>query len=87
MCLTSKNTELTPVNAWQRQVYAEHGIVKRDPMYATMFTLKDVEAAGSLEGLRELAQDFDVEDARRRAAARFAVGPDNNDDINSKPKL
>jgi hypothetical protein len=39
---------------------------------ATMFTLKDVEDAGSLARLRALAQDFDVEDARRRSAARFA---------------
>eukprot|EP01046_Picozoa_sp_COSAG06_P120249 COSAG06_NODE_67594_length_251_cov_1.013158_2_plen_56_part_01 len=42
---------------------------------ATMFTLKDVEDAGSLAGLRALAQDYDVEDARRRSAARFAEPP------------
>ena len=71
VCLTSKSVELTAVNDWQRDAYAEHRIGKRDPMYATMFTLQDVEAAGSLDGLRELARDFDVEDARRRAAARL----------------
>ena len=47
-------------------------------MYATMFTLKDVEDAGSLEGLRSLAKDFDVEDARAKSAARFAGGVDHD---------
>eukprot|EP01043_Picozoa_sp_COSAG02_P030585 COSAG02_NODE_1960_length_10257_cov_48.153278_4_plen_119_part_00 len=86
MCLTSKSVELTPVNEYQREAYAVHQIAKRDPMYATMFVLKDVEEAGSLEGLRQLAQDFDVKDARRRSAARFAVGADDVSP-SDRPKL
>ena len=86
MCLTSKNVELTPVNEYQREAYAAHQIAKRDPMYATMFVLKDVEGAGSLEGLRELAQEFDVEDARQRSAARFAVRADDVS-ASDRPKL
>ena len=86
VCLTSKSVELTAVNEWQRDVYAKHRIGKRDPMYATMFTLLDVEAAGSMDGLRELARDFDVEDARRRSAARFGAGAKDVSRA-SKPKL
>ena len=29
VCLTSKNTSLTPVNEWQERAYAEHGITAR----------------------------------------------------------
>ena len=75
------------MNDWQREAYAKYRIKRRDPMYATMFALKDVEAAGSLNGLRELAQDFDVEDARRRSAARFAADEDNAGPSGCKPKL
>eukprot|EP01045_Picozoa_sp_COSAG04_P031556 COSAG04_NODE_5881_length_1465_cov_1.560029_1_plen_220_part_00 len=77
VCLTSKNTSLTPVNEWQERAYAEHGITARDPMYATMFTIKDVESAGSEDGLRAAAREFDVAEARAKSAARFAGGKDN----------
>jgi len=44
--LNSKAVAFTPVNDWMREMYGMHGIEQRDPMYATMFTLKDVEDAG-----------------------------------------
>ena len=46
-------------------------------MYATMFTIKDVESAGSEEGLRAAARGFDVATARAKSAAQFAGGKDN----------
>lgn len=72
MQLTSKGRTFTPVNDFQRQAFATHGVKKRDPMYATMYTLKDVEACGSEAGLHKAAASFDVAYAREQAVERLA---------------
>ena len=35
----SISAELQPINAWQAAEFAEHGVVKRDPMSVTLAAL------------------------------------------------
>jgi 8-oxo-dGTP pyrophosphatase MutT (NUDIX family) len=80
LCVTSKGESLTPVNDFQRESFALHGIQKRDPMYATMLTLLAVEKAGTMDGLREASVAFeatlaeDIKRASAESAAQAAKG-------------
>jgi hypothetical protein len=67
MCLTSKGRELTCVNEWQRENVAQHGITKRDPMYASMMTIQLIEQCGSIDGVKAAASEFNTKAAAEAA--------------------
>ena len=46
---TSMNTELCPVDYFQRDRFAALGLKRRDPMYVTMMTCLDLEACQTTE--------------------------------------
>jgi hypothetical protein len=58
--LTSKGRQLVPVNDFQKCEFDKYGIKRRDPMYASMQTVRLLEEVGSIEALRGLPRHFDV---------------------------
>jgi len=66
--LSSKSTSLQPVNDFQRKEFSRYGVVRRDPMYASMAVLRSLEKCGSLDGLRAASQEFDKALAAKAAA-------------------
>lgn len=65
--LRSKSASLDSVNEFQQREFARHGILRRDPMYASMGVLRAVEDCGSIDGLRKAARNFDKELSERAA--------------------
>lgn len=42
LLFVSKCSEFVPVNSWQSQMFEQHQVSRRDPMYQTMATLLEI---------------------------------------------
>lgn len=58
MFLQSKSITLKPVNDFQMQEFSKYDIKERDPMYASMMTLLKLDPCRSLDGIRQVSQEF-----------------------------
>ena len=48
--------KFVPVNTYQKEQFQKYNITKRDPMYATMFTIRKLERAGTFDQIRQRSE-------------------------------
>lgn len=68
VCLTSKASEVRFVNGFQRTEFNKHGIKERDPMYASMMSILELEKFKSMQSIREKAPGFEAKSTKQAEA-------------------
>ena len=64
---------LVPTNSFQAEEFAKHGVKSRDPMYATMTTIRALEDAGTFDAIRKISTSTFNKEASRLAKKEAAT--------------
>ena len=64
---------LVPTNSFQAEEFAKHNVQSRDPMYATMTTIRALEEAGNFDAIRKISTTTFNKEASRLAKKEAAT--------------